>query len=454
MAIRYTPIGWVTDLTALSASNFNHMEEGIVNSVNAVNNILEGDITFLGRKTFESGIKSIEFSAQEGFSAGEERGTSYGANYILKYNYGNSFLEAYFNLPDKPNGEYELTTKDYVDSKVQNLPSPVYVTTSEKPEGLTYGLRIQNNGWTSEIQQEGGAKIELTGTSVKVNTPIELGPGMSIKNHDPSVNDYIDLIQGNSRIMAIGSTVYTYANFLPGASGTMNLGSDTMRWNTVYANQFNLGTDTANLYIAADDSDRIGLYHMGNERIKIGTENSTYCVAHWTPDRDNTYSLGTTTMRWKDLNTSGVINAKSSLVLRGSPDINVILGSDGAISPAGNNRYNIGSASKTWKNLHLGGTQYFYSSTNNGEDWNIKNTNGTLYYERTNLSYSLAIGGTSVSTINLVPKSNNSYNLGGDSAQWKDGWINNLKGVITMTQAQYDALATKDADTLYFIEEE
>ena len=69
------------------------------------------------------------------------------------------------------------------------------------------------------------------------------------------------------------------------------------------------------------------------------------------------------------------------------------------------------------------------SNTNNGEDWGITNKNGTLYYERTNLSYSLAVGGTAVSAVNLFPKSNNSYSIGSDSTRWNALYLNSDAGV-------------------------
>ena len=344
---------------------------------------------------------------------------------------------------------------------VQNIPDHVYITTSNRPSGLDYGLRIQNNGWTSEIQQEGGAKIEFTGTSVKMGN-IEIDGETTMKADASSATNvwkFRPVNDTNLFITRDGSDKYLFQPdmFAPALyqNTFINLGSFIYKWNKVFANELNLGDNTTNLYIAKDDSDRIGIYHNNVARIKIGTPTSTYCAASWTPDEDNKYLLGTATLRWKAINVQSILNPNGNLMLRGNPNINVVLGNDnGAITPNSNNKFTIGSASKTWKDLYLGGTQYFYSSTDNGEDWNIKNTNGTLCYERTNLTYSLAIGGTAVSSINLVPKSPNSYNLGSDSAQWKDGWIENLKGVITMTQAQYDALATKDADTLYFIEEE
>lgn len=155
MAIQYTPIGWVIDSTALSASNFNHMEEGIVNSVNAVNNILDGETTFSGLKRFDTSIIAPGFSAQDDTS--EQRGISYEANYILKFNYGDEFLEAYFNLPDKPSGEYTLATLDDISSKlyvhiIYNVNDDSYIRIISKrseeyiKQELEMGLQVGENG--------------------------------------------------------------------------------------------------------------------------------------------------------------------------------------------------------------------------------------------------------------------------------------------------------------------
>ena len=65
-----------------------------------------------------------------------------------------------------------------------------------------------------------------------------------------------------------------------------------------------------------------------------------------------------------------------------------------------------------------------------------------------------ASGQATISYDSIVPNLTNHLSFGDSQHTWKDGWIKNLKGTTTMTQAQYDALATKDADTLYFIEEE
>ena len=121
------------------------------------------------------------------------------------------------------------------------------------------------------------------------------------------------------------------------------------------ASTVKIGDDTTNLYIAKDASDIIGIYHNNVERIKIGTDKTTSCAANWTPDEDNKYLLGTAKVRWKILNVNSVINGDGNLMIRGNPDINVVLGnkeSVGAIMPLSDDKFNIGSTSKVWKAVY------------------------------------------------------------------------------------------------------
>lgn len=334
---------------------------------------------------------------------------------------------------------------------IQNVPDHVYVTTSNRPSGLDYGLRIQNNGWTSEIQQEGGAKIELTGTAVKmgnieidsetIKSSINNGEDWNITN----TNGTLYYERTNlSYSLAIGGTSVWAVNIFPKSNNSYSLGSGSVRWYAAYLNnQLNFGDG---LYIAKDDSDRIGIYHNNVERIKIGGETSTYCAADWTPDQDNKYLLGTGTLRWKAINVASVLNAYSNLTLKGNPNISVALGnnaSEGALIPSVNNKNNLGNAVRLWKDLYLAGKIYLDESGN----YTISKDVNTIRIDAN--GNAIGVKGP------LRPTATSSYDLGTSTLAWKDLYLAGaIKGVATMTQAQYDALATKDADTLYFIEEE
>lgn len=137
-------------------------------------------------------------------------------------------------------------------------------------------------------------------------------------------------------------------------SPAINLGSANYAWKDLYlAGQINFGTGPS---IKQDSSNRIVITGAnGQDRIKIGGENSTSCAASWTPDQDNKYLLGTAQLRWKSINVGSVLNANGNLTLRGNPDVTVILGnkdSDGALTPSVNNKANLGSTSRLWKAVY------------------------------------------------------------------------------------------------------
>jgi hypothetical protein len=107
------------------------------------------------------------------------------------------------------------------------------------------------------------------------------------------------------------SGIETKGSITPQETNTNDIGSSSKTYKDYYVGgSVILGTS---LYIAKDSSNRIGLYHNGVERIKVGTENSTYCNANWTPDSSN-YSLGQSGIYWKNLYLSGMISDGANTV--------------------------------------------------------------------------------------------------------------------------------------------
>ena len=231
---------------------------------------------------------------------------------------------------------YELVGTTAID--LQNLTSPIYVTTENKPEGLSYGLRIKNNGWTSDLQQEGGAKLELTGTAVNVTGDLTTSGKIQV-----GASGYNIKKDGTNMVLeADGNPVKVRGTILPNSGGTYDLGNVSTKWNGIYLNQLNFGD---NATITKDSSNRINLNNGGVTRIKVGGVDSTYCVANWNPDTDGTYSLGKDNMRWTDVNTSKVSNDYSNLQLLGNPGITIQMAEGAAMVPSRNNSNKIGSES-------------------------------------------------------------------------------------------------------------
>lgn len=97
--------------------------------------------------------------------------------------------------------------------------------------------------------------------------------------------------------------------------------------------------------------------------------------------------------------------------------------------------YDIGSADCRFGDLYLGGSIFVGDSSH----YIIESSNGFEF------------------TDNIVPTTSENKDLGAQTRKWNNVWTNNLKGIVTITQAQYDALVsggTIDSNQIYFIEEE
>jgi hypothetical protein len=136
-----------------------------------------------------------------------------------------------------------------------------------------------------------------------------------------------------------------------------------------------------------------------------------------------------------------VIIANLGLLSTGTPDNNIIIGRPDAV---------LESSSLDYTAMVVG----LNESTLLAVRITFDSTNRTI--SGTNLIYSdiPTITNTYQKDADLIPSLSNSFSIGNYSNKFEDIWVNNIKGVTTMTQAQYDALSTKDADTFYFIEEE
>lgn len=105
------------------------------------------------------------------------------------------------------------------------------------------------------------------------------------------------------------------------------------------------------------------------------------------------------------------------------------------IIPSDDLGYDIGSADYRFGDLYLGGSIFVGDSSHyisfSGSQFEFSDT--------------------------VVPATSENKDLGAQTRKWNNVWTNNLKGIVTITQAQYDALVsggTIDSNQIYFIEEE
>lgn len=122
----------------------------------------------------------------------------------------------------------------------------------------------------------------------------------------------------------------------------------------------------------------------------------------------------------------------------------------GSITPVENDKDSLGSGTAQWKDIYLSGII-------NHTSYNIKWDNGISFRNNSNtVLFYVGSNGQLWIYGDLIPSgTSGTKSLGNSTHCFKDLYLSgNIKGAATMTQAQYDALATKDADTFYFIEEE
>ena len=75
-----------------------------------------------------------------------------------------------------------------------------------------------------------------------------------------------------------------------------------------------------NAIIKKDSSHRVVIQHGGNDKIKVGG-NETYFANHVEPDHNNTYDLGRTSVAWRDLYLSGSLKTADGLTAISVSDI-------------------------------------------------------------------------------------------------------------------------------------
>ena len=176
------------------------------------------------------------------------------------------------------------------------------------PETQTYefvgstALNLSNMVTTDTEQTITGAKSFTS--DVNVNN-INVSGGVKFSSHTLTEDSgYFAVKDGPNSVALIGSDLSMFRTIVPSSTNTYNLGRNDFYWKDLYlAGQINFSSGPS---IKQDSSNRIVITGAnGQDRIKVGGVDSTYCAANWTPDQDNKYSLGKSNMRWKDLYLSG-----------------------------------------------------------------------------------------------------------------------------------------------------
>ena len=196
----------------------------------------------------------------------------------------------------------------------------------------------------------------------------------------------------------------------PATSGDYSIGTTTKAYNEVVSNKYtvaatgyNISKDGANLKIQADGNP---IQFRGNVE----------------PTVDGTYALGKSNVRWSVVNSSKLANDYSNLTLKGNPGITLQMSANSSITPSNDASYTIGTSTARFKSLNL--SHYV--------DWNNnvfigKDSSNRFYVSGSDGNIKLKIGAseTLVAT-KLSPDVSNSYDIGRTGLRWNYGYINYL----------------------------
>ena len=164
---------------------------------------------------------------------------------------------------------------------------------------------------------------------------------------------YIDKISGSSGDP--DSALTSSVHIVPGLDDTYNLGSSDLQWKDLHLD------GTANIDTAAIDTGTIS--GVGT----ITTASISNLSSSLIPDADNTYDLGSSAREYKDIYSDGIIYSDQlgadgdgvSLayinVISSSND-SAAISSSVSLVPSTDDTYSLGSSTLQWKDLHLDGT--------------------------------------------------------------------------------------------------
>ncbi len=218
-------------------------------------------------------------------------------------------------LPEEgnPNYIYLVPNNDEEESNVYD--EYIWLADEETYEKIG-GVSIDMTNYVTldSAQTISGAKTFTTDTNIGDNTQSE-SPKLGFISTDATNQGnwylFVNQNQNNFNICQLNSNQYIGIKFSrsslwPTHNNYTSFGSSSYRFKNLYlSGDIDIGS---NLIITKDSSDRFNFNVGGTTRIKLGSQNSTYCNANWTPDQPNTYNLGISGLAWKDLYLTGNIS--------------------------------------------------------------------------------------------------------------------------------------------------
>ena len=224
----------------------------------------------------------------------------------------------------------------------------------------------------------------------------------------------------------------------PALTNSGQLGTPNNHWYRAYINYIYVGSNATTLsdYITGttvtNATNATKLAYSGTTKLTAGNSSIT-AYANVIPNSNNTYDLGSSNYRWRNI----YVNGDSSYYIRMGYDSTLTNStSKMSITPSANGYGYLGTSDKIWAGAYLYNLYIGYEATDISTY--IKNTtvtNATNATNATNLSYSgtakLAAGSSSVTAYtSIIPSSTGSYNLGSDAKKFDKLYVNNIIGAF------------------------
>ena len=201
------------------------------------------------------------------------------------------------------------------------------------------------------------------------------------------------------------------SSVIPDADNTYNLGSAAKTWGWIYANTGSFNhIATSGSSILSITSASIG-YLSGSSPIIVG--------AAMVPDLHYTHNLGSSAMQWNQLFIAEITSSGTYTDV--SASVNIIPGKD--------DWYNLGNSSYQWANLYVDRVAYVDALGASAED--------------TDIAYIRQLSGSSAkpnitSSVNIVPKYDNKYDLGSSTHEWKDLFVDGVGYIDSLGASAQD----------------
>ena len=209
---------------------------------------------------------------------------------------------------------------------------------------------------------------------------------------------YIKQLSGSSSEPALTASV----TIVSGVDNTYDLGTAALSWKDLHVQ----GTATIGT---------LSLTSLANNIIIPLVSQSMNISGSIIPGIDNTFDLGSSLKEFKDLFIDGTANIDLGLI--DSASVGLVSSS---LIPDANNTYDLGSTTKEWKDLFVDGVAKIDALGSVAED--------------TNIAYIKELSGSTAapnitSSVNIIPKVDNTYSLGASGKEFKDLFIDGTANI-------------------------